>query len=206
MMRDMTDELTRTTRCSPLAMALLSLIWEEPMHAYRMQQLIKERHKDEVVNVAQRNSIYQTLQRLGRAGLLGVRETLRDEKRPERTVYEITPLGRRTLEKWLRTMLSTPAREFPEFPAALAFMPSLSPDKVRAALEQRTTAISDRIAAIDAETHHARTFLPRLFLVESEHERALLAAELEFVRGLIADLTKGKLTWDPKELRKQAAR
>jgi len=201
----MSDESIRTPRSSPLAMGLLSLIWEEPMHAYRMQQLIKERHRDEVVNVAQRNSIYQTLQRLTRAGLTAVRETLRDEKRPERTVYEITPLGRRTLEKWLRTMLATPSREYPEFPAALAFMPSLTPDKARAALEQRAEALTNHIAALDGQSHHARTFQPRLFLLGSEHQRALAAAELEFVRGILSDLTKGRLTWDPKELRKLAA-
>jgi DNA-binding PadR family transcriptional regulator len=200
----MLDEAMRAPRSSPLAMGLLSLIWEEPMHAYRMQQLIKERHRDQVVNVAQRNSIYQTLQRLMRSGLVAVRETLRDEKRPERTVYEITPLGRRTLEKWLRAMLSTPSREFPEFPAALAFMPSLAPDKARAALEQRAAALVEHIAALDSQSHHAKTFQPRLFLLGAEHERALVSAELEFVRGLLNDLTKGRLTWDPKELRKMA--
>src|SRR6185436_7044947 len=114
---------------SPLAMALLTLLWEAPMHAYRMQQLIKERHKDDVVNVAQRNSVYQTLDRLLRDELIKVRETTRDENRPERTVYEITDAGRETLDHWMWAMLSTPAREFPEFPAALAHMLVMSSDR-----------------------------------------------------------------------------
>lgn len=195
----------RSPHSSPLALALLSLIREEPRHAYRMQQLIRERHKDEVVNVAQRNSIYQTLQRLLRGDLIAVRETQRDERRPERTIYEITPLGRRTLEKWMRTMLSTPAREFPEFPAALAFLPCLSPEKARAALEQRAEALTSQIEAIDAELTEALKFLPRLFLVEGEYKREVLSAELQYVRTLIADLAKGKLTWDARELRKLGA-
>src|SRR5262245_46087896 len=80
-------------RRSTLAMAVLALVVEAPMHAYRMQQLIKERHKDDVVNVAQRNSIYQTIDRLLRDGLIAVKETSREENRPERTVYEITKAG-----------------------------------------------------------------------------------------------------------------
>ena len=38
-------------RRSPLALVVLALLYEAPMHPYRMQQLIKERGKDEVVNV-----------------------------------------------------------------------------------------------------------------------------------------------------------
>jgi DNA-binding PadR family transcriptional regulator len=49
---------------SPLAMVLLALLAEEPMHPYRMQQLIKGRGKDKIANVARPNSVYQTIDRL----------------------------------------------------------------------------------------------------------------------------------------------
>ncbi|MEN3536412.1 PadR family transcriptional regulator [Microbispora sp. ZYX-F-249] len=185
-----------STRRSPLATAVLALVCESPMHAYRMQQLIKERHQDDVVNVAQRNSVYQTIDRLLRDGLLAVRETTREENRPERTVYEATQLGRETLKQWMRTMLSTPAREFPEFPAALAFLPVLAPDEALAALRQRIAALETRLAALDAELTESLTFVARLFLVESEYQRGQIATELEFVRGLADDLAEGRLTWD----------
>ncbi|MBG0813909.1 PadR family transcriptional regulator [Planomonospora sp. ID82291] len=177
-------------------MALLSLVAEEPMHAYRMQQMIKERRKDDVVNVAQRNSVYQTIDRLLRDGLIAVRETLREEGRPERTVYELTAAGREALRRWLRTMLSAPAREFPEFPAALAFLPVLRPDEVRAALEERLASLEERSAALDADLAEGAAFLPRLFLVESEYRQVVTAAELDYVRGLVADLREGRLGWD----------
>src|SRR5438309_6989392 len=103
---------------SPLAMVLLASVAEAPMHPYRMQTLIKERGKDQIANVAQRNSVYQTIDALRRAGLIAMRETEREERRPERTIYEATEEGRRTLRSWSNTALSTPAREFLEFPAA----------------------------------------------------------------------------------------
>src|SRR6185369_12765581 len=101
---------------SPLWIVVLGLACEEPMHPYRMQTLIKQRGKDQVANVAQRNSVYQTIDALRRAGLIRVRETSREERRPERTIYEATDEGRRALAAWVRTGLSTVAREFPEFP------------------------------------------------------------------------------------------
>ncbi|MEV0971444.1 PadR family transcriptional regulator [Microtetraspora glauca] len=185
-----------STRRSPLAMALLSLVCEEPMHAYRMQQLIKERHKDDVVNVAQRNSVYQTIDRLLRAELIAVRETSREENRPERTVYEPTEAGRETLRQWMRTMLSTPAREFPEFPAALAFLVVLTPGEVTAALEERVASLEARLSELDTDLVESAKFLPRIFLVESEYERAVVMAELNYVRGLADDLRAGRLDWD----------
>jgi DNA-binding PadR family transcriptional regulator len=176
-------------------MAVLSMLGEEPMHAYRMQQLIKERHKDDVVNVTQRNSIYQTVQRLVRDGLVDVESTSRPAKRPERTTYRITSRGRATLREWLRTMLSTPAQEFPQFPAALAFLPSLAPDEVLEALTARVAHLEERVAAIDADLAQGSTFLPRLFLVETELQREVVAAELTYVRGLVDDLRKGRISW-----------
>ncbi len=107
------------------------------MHPYRMQQLIKERGKDEVINVRDRASIYQTIERLVRDGLVVVAETARDEKWPERTVYQLTAEGGEAVLDWLREMLAMPGREFPAFPAALSFLPLLSPGEAVRQLEVR---------------------------------------------------------------------
>jgi DNA-binding PadR family transcriptional regulator len=177
---------------------VLALAAERPMHPYRMQQLIKSRGKDKVVNVAQRNSAYQTIDRLLRDGLIAVHATDRAQRRPERTVYAITPRGRQTLERWLETMLSTPAREFPDFPAALAFLPFLTPETVRARLEQRVAALERRLAELADQA--AGVALPRLFLIEDEYQQAMARAELDWVRSLIDDLAAGRLAWSEQQL------
>src|SRR5258707_905967 len=136
---------------SPLSMVVLSLVCEEPMHPYRMQTLIKERGKDQIANVAQRNSVYQTIAALRRAGLLTIRETSREERRPERTVYEATKEGRRTLTSWMRTVLSTPARDFPDFPAALPLLRATRA-RVRSATHAATEGPSPRLLAVAGDT------------------------------------------------------
>ncbi|MEV1143594.1 helix-turn-helix transcriptional regulator [Micromonospora sp. NPDC049799] len=184
----------RAQRRSPLAMMVLALLVEEPMHAYRMQQLIRDRDKLDVVNVAQRNSIYQTVERLRREELVRVSHTARDERRPERTVYELTPDGRRTLDAWLADALAAPAREFPEFPAALSFLPILPPAEAARQLDRRAELLAARLR--EREAVLAAIDLPRLFLVEDEYRLTVLRAELEWVRALVADLRAGTLTWD----------
>jgi DNA-binding PadR family transcriptional regulator len=182
-------------RRSVLAMAVLSMLTEEPMHAYRMQQLVKERHKDDVINVSQRNSIYQTIQRLVRDELVEVEATGRAENRPERTTYRITDAGRRALRDWLDAMVSTPAGEFPEFPAALAFLPNLAPKQAIAALATRADRLRARVDGLAEELTQGATFLPRIFLIETEYQQRVLQAELDYVTALLDDLRAGRLSW-----------
>ena len=182
-------------RRSVLAMAVLSMLTEEPMHAYRIQQLIKERHKGDVVNVTQRNSIYQTIDRLLRDELVVVESMARTANRPERTTYRITDVGRASLREWLDAMLSTPAREYPEFPAALSFLPSLTPLEAVAALTTRISRLEQQLAALDDELAQGSTFLPRLFLIESEYQQQVLAAELDYVKALVDELRAERIRW-----------
>ncbi|MBB2942077.1 DNA-binding PadR family transcriptional regulator [Actinoplanes lutulentus] len=188
---------------SPLAMVLLALLVEAPAHPYRMQQMIKERGQDQLVNVAQRNSVYQALDRLVRDGLARAGSTSREPGRPERTVYEVTEEGAATLRRWLLETLPEPAREFPEFPVSLAFLPMLHPDETRELLSRRLAVLEGRVAAIDAQ---APPGLPRLFLVEDEYRAVLLRAEIEWLRGIVADLESGRLTWDRAFIEETLAR
>ena len=171
------------------------------MHPYRMQQLIKERGKDEVINVQQRTSIYQTIDRLERAGLISVAETTREEKWPERTVYQLTEEGRVTTEDWMREMLSTPAREFPELPAALAHLPLLTPEDAAAQLEARIAALETDSAAREARIAAIAPTLPRIFLLEEEYLQAVLRTEAAWIRSVVEDLRAGRLTWSAEWLR-----
>jgi DNA-binding PadR family transcriptional regulator len=188
-------------RRSPLALAILALLYEAPMHPYRMQQLIKDRGKDQVVNVRERASVYQTIERLLREGLIAITLTTRDEKRPERTVYQLTEEGRETLRDWMREMLSTPAREFPAFPAALSFLPLLTPEDVLHQLEARIVRLEIDLAANEAAIAASARFLPRLLLLDNEYTSARLRTELEWVRALADDLRAGRITWSEEELR-----
>jgi DNA-binding PadR family transcriptional regulator len=183
---------------SPIVLAML---YEAPMHPYRMQRLIKDRGKNLVINVAQRASLYQTIQRLEREGLIRARQTLRDEGRPERTVYEITDEGRTTLFAWMRQILSAPTLEYPEFPAAVSFLALLSPEDVLEQFELRAVAIRDAMDGLDKGLGEAAQMLPRLFLLEGEYLRAVQQAELAWIEAVIEDLRAGRLTWSEAWLR-----
>jgi len=190
-----------TPKRSPLALAVLVLLYEAPMHVYGMQQLIKKRGEAEVINVTQPNSLYQTIARLERSGLLVAGSVGRDSKRPERTIYELTDAGKTTLVQWTREMLSAPSREFPEFPAAISVLPVLTPKDALTQLERRIAVLEPEIARLHARIA-ASHFLPRLFQLEVELLHAQAAAELRWVQGVADDLRAGRLTWSKAWLKK----
>ena len=182
---------------SPVVIAVLALLAEAPMHAYRMQQLIRERGVELVVNVRNRSGLHAAIDRLARDELIRVRAVERDARNPERTVYEITPQGRDLLTVGLRDTVATPVREFPLFPAVVSFLHLLSPADVRRQLERRTEALQRQRDATQAVITASVTYgVDRVHLLEHEYIRAVTDAELAWVRVVCQDIEDGTLTWE----------
>ncbi|MPZ63983.1 MAG: hypothetical protein GEU83_00145 [Pseudonocardiaceae bacterium] len=102
-------------------------------------------------------------------------------------------------------MLSAPRKEFPEFPAAIAYLPLLDPDDALGRLEARYTRLREELAQCDVELASASEMVPRLFLLEGEYLRAVTAAELTWVGALIDDMRADRITWTPEWLARVAA-
>ncbi|MEU3499854.1 PadR family transcriptional regulator [Streptomyces hundungensis] len=192
---------TSAPRSSPLALTVLALLHYKPLHPYGIQRLVKEWGKEQVVNVKQRASLYRTIERLNGDGLIAVRETGRDQQYPERTVYEVTAAGRETARAWLEEMLAAPKQEFPEFPAALSNLLLLMPEDFADVLKRRADALAKKLDGLEAAmASEEKQGLPRVTRLETEYLRAVTAAELEWVRGVVEDLRTGRLAWSKEQL------
>jgi DNA-binding PadR family transcriptional regulator len=188
---------------SPLGLIVLWQLFEGPKHVYGIQKQLKEQGKDRVVNVRARASLYQTLERLVRLGMVEVQETVRREGYPDRIVYAITDAGREAAREWLREMLRTTGSEYPEFIAAVSILFGLAPEDARAQLEQRADSLAAELVEAEAQLK-GNPGLPRLFLLEEEYRQTVLQAELSWLRGVIADLKKERLTWSEEWLQEIA--
>jgi len=186
---------------SPLGLIVLWQLFAEPMHVYRMQKLFQAEGKDRIVNVRSRASLYQTIERLERLGLVEVAETVHQEGYPDRVMYAITVSGRDTARQWLRQMLRDTSAQYPEFITALSILFGLPVDEARDQLELRAQGIAAQLAETEKGLENAPPGLPRLFLLEEEYRAAILRAELEWLRGVIADLRAGRITWSEEWLR-----
>jgi DNA-binding PadR family transcriptional regulator len=127
--------------------------------------------------------------------LISSLETVREGRRPERTVYGLTGEGRVEFLGWLRELLSVPAKEYTQFAAGLSFLAALPPGEAVELLEQRVRLLEEEItkmrSGMDAASE--RQGVARLFLIENEHELVLREAELSWVRGLVREIEAGTL-------------
>src|SRR5919199_2688937 len=99
--------MARRRVSNPLALAVLSCLAERPMHPYEISTTLRERGKEQSIKLNY-GSLYAVVEALQRHGLIEARETAREGKRPERTVYAITQAGLDEFEDWLAELLSTP--------------------------------------------------------------------------------------------------
>lgn len=167
------------------------------MHPYEMKVRMMERGHDQVIRL-KGASLYDTVGRLERMGLIESVETSREGRRPERTVYALTDSGRGELASWLQDLLSEPVHEYPQFAAGLAFLGNLGDvNRVVAYLGRRIMALEGEIAREEALLRAARDQgVLELFLIEGEYAIAMQQAELAWVRRLIHELEQGTLWSD----------
>lgn len=180
---------------TPMALAVLYLLREEPLHPYEMQQRIRAEHIDKAIK-ATHGALYHAVDRLAERGLIEPLETSREGRRPERTVYAITEQGRDEAYSQLREMLLRPSQEYPQLAAALTFATLLPVAEVAQMLALRTVAVEARLAANDSVIDGLRKQeVERAGLIEVEYVQALLHAELEWLRGIVDDIRDGRLQW-----------
>ena len=188
---------TKSRPANPLALAVLAFLFERPMHPYEIGVLLKQRNKEDSIKFRY-GSLYTVIDLLLRRGSIAARTTAREGRRPERTVYEITPAGRAELHAWMADLVGQPAKEYPRFEAALCLLPVLPPDEALILLRRRLELIEDNAAVLarQIEQVSAANF-PALFLVESEYRLAMIRAEQQFVAELVRQIESG---WGPLEL------
>ncbi|BAJ74163.1 predicted transcriptional regulator [Microbacterium testaceum StLB037] len=191
--------MPETSRLTPIAVMILATLREADMHTYELVRLLKERRDDRLVPL-QKGTIYHTVARLERDGLLAEVGVDRHGNRPERTTYTLRDAGRRAVEEWVRAELPQIDRQS-DFRVALSEAHNLERDEVVALLDQRRAMLEASIGEhrVGLEEAAARD-TPEQFLVEVQRQAALLAAELAWQDSLRARLADRTLPWGVAEI------
>ena len=180
---------------TPLGVAALSLLVEQPMHPYEMYQLLMARHEDRLVKVRP-GTLYHTVGRLEEQGLVAATGTEREGNRPERTTYEISAAGREALTGRLRDMLAAPANEYPAFPLAVSEAYNLPAGVVVELLDQRLNELEGQLKfLLDAEERVRAKGVDRKYWIDMQYQQTMLGAEIDWIRSLQEQLGTGQLPW-----------
>ncbi len=192
-MKDAVDRLT------PLGLMVLALLREGDMHPYEMMRLMRQRHDDRLVSITN-GTLYHTVGRLERAGLLDEVGVDRDGNRPERTTYTLTGAGRTAVEEWVRREL--PRIDHPaEFRIALAEAHNLDRLEVVDLLRaRRASLVGEHLLHSGGRAKALERGIPEQFLIEVEREAVMLETELRWIDDLIERLDRHAFAWGADEL------
>lgn len=180
---------------SPLALSILELLDEQPMHPYEMASTMRRRHHDEFIRL-NFGSLYHTVDALEGKGWIVPVEREKEGRRPERTIYELTDSGRTALTQTLADLLRRPVREYPHFVAGLMFMHHLKAREAAAHLAERAVLLDAHVGKLEGILKElSDSGFRRLSLIELEHKIAMLDAERKWVRKLEREINEEKLQW-----------
>ncbi|MEV6066533.1 PadR family transcriptional regulator [Nocardia sp. NPDC052001] len=178
------------SRSNPLSLAVLTVLWNEPMHPYRIMQTLERQQKHDEVGFTI-GSLYNVVDSLTKCGLIVAVGAEQAGQRPPRTVYAVTDSGIAEATAWVRELLAHPVAEYPKFMVGLSLLPFLPPDEAADLLRTRTRRLESIIDA--AETSVRESPVPEILLIEKQYAAALAHAEIDFIRSLIDRIDSGSL-------------
>lgn len=182
-------------RIGPLAVAVLGLLEERPRHPYDIAFTMQARRMNEHIKLSM-GTLYHVVEQLQRLGWLEPTETAREGRRPERTIYAVTPEGRRQLHQRLRELIAEPAREYSSFEAGLSFIHQLPREEAVALLRRRAAALGEQIDLWDYTLERLREQgVTRLALLECEMVQDARRFQAGWALRIAEEIESGHLEW-----------
>ncbi|WP_426594549.1 PadR family transcriptional regulator [Cellulomonas sp. McL0617] len=180
---------------SAVAVLILALLHEQPMHPYQVHQNLVERGDTRLVRV-NAGAVYHGVERLEKEGLVEAAGTERAGNRPERTTYRITEAGRSAFAARLTSFLGDDHPSYPLFPVGLAEAHEIPSQTVVEQLTRRRDRESERMALLwSARDRLTSLGLPRRYLLDVEHEIATLGADIAWLDRTVDELRADALGW-----------
>jgi DNA-binding PadR family transcriptional regulator len=182
-------------KMTPISLAVLGLLGEQPRHPYEIAFVMRQRHMDKHIRL-NLGTLYHTFEQLQRAGWIEPTETERSGRRPERTVYALTPTGVERFHDRLRELIAVPVGEYSSFEAGLSFMHQLPREEAVELLRTRAQALEqDLDKGVQVLAWLRGRGLARLALIEVEMVHEQRKWQLEWVRRITTEIESGDLEW-----------
>ena len=166
-----------------------SLSASGPVHGHQIRQQAQSDRTDQWADVPV-GALYGALKRLANEGLVSEVRTERVGNRPERTVYEITPEGRRALAAVRDAALRQLAMPNDPFDLALAQSRDIPEEHLTQVVATRLAGLKVAEAAARLQAETADPYLNEAERMIIRHRIERVAAEVRWHEELLARMPK----------------
>lgn len=176
-----------------MKLIVLGVLMEGEKHPYEIQQIMKEREMNRYIKF-QKGSLYYAVEQLEKEGFIEVAGTVRDSKRPDRTIYHITDSGRAEFQNLLIDQYQRTDYYYDPIYAAMAFTCHGNNEDIVRALGQRVRDQETRVGILQrAYENHIDKNVPRvnLYILFAALQQA--RTQLRWMQMLCQDARDGRL-------------
>jgi DNA-binding PadR family transcriptional regulator len=150
-----------------------------PLHGHQIRQQAQSDRTDSFTDI-QVGSVYGALKRLANEDLIREVRTEKIGNRPERTVYEITPEGRRALAAIRDAALRELDKHFDPFDLALVQSRDLPEEDLAQFVAHRLAALQVRVSSMRHHAEHAEPYVNEAERMVIRHLIARTEAEVRW--------------------------
>lgn len=171
--------------------ALLGLLSEGPMHAYKIEQEVKNRSMREWTEISM-SSIYKLLRKLEK-GKLVKSDIKLSKKNLSQKVYSITSNGKKELKQKIKDLLSEPEHMIYRVDLATSWLNSLTKNEALEYLEKYKTKLEEGFNCYqELEKYLIGCGCPKHKLALSQRPQFLFKGELLWVKQYLHEVKTSK--------------
>jgi DNA-binding PadR family transcriptional regulator len=170
-------------------LGILSLVAEQPLHGYQIEQLIEERGMRDWTDIGF-SSIYYILKKMEKQGWLKSHLKSIPQQGPARRVYTLTATGTLIWQKAALQALSDPIRPTSHFQLGLANLPLITKSLALKALDHYQTALFEREKIILSKKESYGKAIPNHVNAMFELSLAQIQIEREWLQDFIQKYQK----------------
>jgi DNA-binding PadR family transcriptional regulator len=160
-----------------------------PLHGHQIRQQAQSDRTETWTDIRV-GSVYGALKRLASEDLVREVRTERVGNRPERTIYEITPAGRRALAAVKDAALRELDRHYDPFDLALAQSSDIADEELEQVVANRLAGLQVRLASLRDHAQSADPYVNEAERMVLLHLIERCAAEVRWHEELAARLPK----------------
>jgi len=173
-------------------LVILGLLRERPLYGYEIKQIIEE-HMNDWTSIAF-GSIYFALDKLAAEKFVEKVEVEQDNKRPSRSVYQITEKGQSEFSNLLRQEWQNVERQYFSIDICLFFLENLPLEEVTRYLKTRKIALQTALEHI--QNHQSEQLkipeVPRFADAIFDHSLIHTRAEVAWLTDLLEKIERGE--------------
>lgn len=173
---------------------ILGLLMSGDKHPYEMQHFVNERRIDKLIKFY-KGSLYYAVDQLKKSNFIEVVEIIKEDKRPDKTVYRITDAGKIEFQNLLLEQFSKAEQYYDPLYSAVIFARFGDKQKITEIISGKISFVTKKIEFLEKMFKERDDLIspPAHYIYISQIEHA--KTELKVLQCFQDDIEKGNIEW-----------